>query len=55
MIVDSSAFNNATSLPGLNARWCSAWRDNVWRRGSMTISFAPRSLTAFLMNVAATG
>src|SRR5271168_4647559 len=31
-----------------------AWRDRVWRRGSITISLAPR-LVAFLMKVAATG
>ena len=32
-----------------------ARRDNAWRRGSITTSFAPRCCTAFLMKVAATG
>ena len=55
MIVCSNAFSSATSLPGLNARWCRACRDSACSRGSMTISLAPRCLTAFLMKVAATG
>ena len=54
MIVLIIAFSIATSLPGLNWRCFVAWRDSVWRRGSITISLAPR-LVAFLMKVAATG
>ena len=54
MMVLIIAFSIATSLPGLNARCLVAWRDSVCRRGSITISLAPR-LAAFLMKVAATG
>src|SRR6204780_5597676 len=54
MMVLIIAFSIATSLPGLNWRCLMAWRDRVWRRGSITISLAPR-LVAFLMKVAATG
>src|ERR1700724_399512 len=54
MMVLIMAFSSATSLPGLNARFRCAWRDSDCRRGSITISLAPR-LTAFLMKVAATG
>src|ERR1700731_5310422 len=54
MMVLIIAFSIATSLPGLNWRCLVAWRDSVWRRGSITISLAPR-LVAFLMKVAATG
>src|SRR6202035_696405 len=54
MMVLIIAFKSATSLPALNARFLVAWRDSDWRRGSMTISLAPR-WAAFLMKVAATG
>src|SRR6195952_5611889 len=54
MMVWIIAFSIATSLPALNARCRCAWRDSDWRRGSITISLAPR-LAAFLMKVAATG
>src|SRR5450631_2246769 len=54
MMVLIMAFSSATSLPGLNARCLTAWRDNDCRRGSITISLAPR-WAAFLMKVAATG
>ena len=54
MMVLIIAFSIATSLPGLNWRCLLAWRDSVCRRGSITISLAPR-LAAFLMKVAATG
>ena len=48
--------SSATSVPGLKARCWWAWRVRPpWPRGSMTMSLAPRSLTAFLMKVAATG
>src|ERR1700751_5558607 len=54
MMVLIIAFNSATSLPALNARFLVAWRDSDCPRGSITISLAPR-LAAFLMKVAATG
>ena len=54
MIVWSSEFSSATSLPGLNRSACVAWRIRSWPRGSMTISFAPR-FAACLKKVAATG
>src|SRR6202165_4860508 len=54
MMVLIMAFSIATSLPALNARCRCAWRDSDCRRGSITISLAPR-LAAFLMKVAATG
>src|SRR4051812_23814407 len=54
MIVWIIAFSNATSDPGLKDRWRQAWRDSDWRRGSITISLAPR-LAALLKKVAATG
>src|SRR3954454_10509967 len=54
MMVLIIAFSIATSLPALNARCLWAWRDNDCRRGSITISLAPR-FAAFLMKVAATG
>jgi hypothetical protein len=55
MMVWSIAFSIATSAPGLKARCRQAWRESCCRRGSITTSFAPRSRTAFLMKVAATG
>ena len=48
------ALSIATSRPGLNCSMCVAWRFRAWPRGSMTMSFAPRS-AAFLKKVAATG
>src|SRR5438270_9916086 len=54
MMVLIIAFSIATSLPALNARCLWAWRDNDCRRGSITMSLAPR-FAAFLMKVAATG
>src|ERR1700736_2557920 len=54
MMVLIIAFSIATSLPALNARCRWAWRDSDCRRGSITISLAPR-FAAFLMKVAATG
>src|ERR1700682_1648431 len=54
MMVLIMAFSIATSLPALNARCRCAWRDSDCRRGSITISLAPR-FAAFLMKVAATG
>ena len=41
MMVWSMAFSIATSAPGLNCRWCVAWRDRDCRRGSATTSLAP--------------
>ena len=54
MIVWSMALSSATSRPGRNCSMCVAWRVRAWPRGSMTMSFAPRS-AAFLKKVAATG
>src|SRR5258707_5721092 len=54
MMVLIIAFNSATSLPALNARFLVAWRDSPCPRGSITISLAP-FWAAFLMKVAATG
>src|ERR1700722_20256793 len=54
MIVLIIEFSIATSLAGFDWRCLVALRDSVWRRGSITISLAPR-LVAFLMKVAATG
>ena len=48
------ALSIATSRPGRNCSMWVAWRFSAWPRGSMTMSFAPRS-AAFLKKVAATG
>ena len=53
-IVCIIALSSATSVSGLNCRKWVACRARSVRRGSATISFAPR-FAAFLIQVAATG
>ena len=53
-IVYSIALSSATSVSGLNCRRWVAWRERSVRRGSATMSFAPR-FAAFFIQVAATG
>jgi hypothetical protein len=54
MIVWIIALSSATSVSAWNCRKCEAWRARSVRRGSATISFAPR-FAAFFSQVAATG
>ena len=48
------ALSSATSVSGLNCRWCCAKRESSLRRGSITIRVVPL-FTAFLSQLAATG